>query len=1106
MKGRRLKVAPVGEIRRRWASMGVHEISKFSVLAHGVTEDVDEGEWSSSDQSSRGIGDPMHGLRPRGSRSRFWDDDEFISPPATPRSPSLPSTSSLGRRAREAGFLQLDIDDATKALQDPRQQLKILSSSDGSLDRSNHRIKEIVTTLFERRKPPCGVWHGPLPPERTSPAMDLGSCPIKDLRGKGEARRRREIHRPPEKDGGFRISNNQTSSSLGRTGHGSRNKIWVKDGPSWIRVGLKSDVGKFLSRKGSLPLEYRIIAATTATLAADRPSYAAVLRGSAMDQSGRRGSGVQRGGFQGGFNGGRQGGNGAAFQGQFQGDGRPHSGQHSGHQGAFQGGNFGGDGAGGFGQHSSLQGGNFGNFQDANTGGFHGQNQAGMGWNFGAPANNFQGGAIANTSGEAWNGYNTQQGQHQNGSGFMLQNQGSFVHGGSGGFTSNNADGVLAHGRGTGAAFGANQFNTMQGTGTGLGSNENEHGFNPGYGSGRAARGGFRQRGRGRDTGRGRFNGGRAQQQIGAGGGRGQQQVPYGGNRPQTFNNLQPATQQPQQPTQEKNVQVVMPEPAVVPVKTSGQGSSEEKQVGAEEKTQQQVHGGVPMDIEGDAAKGKEKDKWCFRCRTRGHLAAECIAQLFCQVCESDEHVAAKCPIKKRPRPVAHAVGYAVDNLGFCHIPHAPYATTKKDGITALVKVIGGKLTEEELVGHLKRLVPGNFNWDVQLHAPDTWVAPFPSKNELKRTINFGSADLKNGLSLKFEEFEEEEYFGYELPTVWMRVLNLPKVLRTYEVLWAIGTMFGATQRVDMITTRKNSFGRFKVAVLNPKEVPTEMDVVIGTRFFELKFAIEPLEIAQGEANKPTAPKDDGDDEPQGKKDEEMEEKNKKPKHTPDGSLGKNDNVQDSGASASGGPVADGEIENWEDEDDLLDDVGGAKNDHIEEEYAAALAPHNRKIQEEKKVIGGSQIVQPDAAQDMTTKPFDCDMADHGSLVMQPSSQSKLTVPSVAHGPMSDKVTKELKEHCEGKENMEDVVSTSLESATPPTRVHAEMNATPLRRSKRREESVDEDSIQRAARLTAVRNLEIPGGYIQSDVLDSLLGYAAKTGRPTPNLMGVSCP
>lgn len=60
-----------------------------------------------------------------------------------------------------------------------------------------------------------------------------------------------------------------------------------------------------------------------------------------------------------------------------------------------------------------------------------------------------------------------------------------------------------------------------------------------------------------------------------------------------------------------------------------------------------------------------------------------------------------------------------------------------------LIKVIGVQLTKDELIGHL--LVPRNFEWDVQLHTPDTWVAQFPSKPELKRTVSFGSVDLKDG-------------------------------------------------------------------------------------------------------------------------------------------------------------------------------------------------------------------------------------------------------------------------------------------------------------------------------------------------------------------------
>ena len=42
----------------------------------------------------------------------------------------------------------------------------------------------------------------------------------------------------------------------------------------------------------------------------------------------------------------------------------------------------------------------------------------------------------------------------------------------------------------------------------------------------------------------------------------------------------------------------------------------------------------------------------------------------------------------------------------------------------------------------------------------------FPPRTELLRSTFF-NADLKNGMVLKFEEFQgDEEYFGHVLPTV----------------------------------------------------------------------------------------------------------------------------------------------------------------------------------------------------------------------------------------------------------------------------------------------------------------------------------------------------
>jgi hypothetical protein len=43
-----------------------------------------------------------------------------------------------------------------------------------------------------------------------------------------------------------------------------------------------------------------------------------------------------------------------------------------------------------------------------------------------------------------------------------------------------------------------------------------------------------------------------------------------------------------------------------------------------------------------------------------------------------------------------------------------------------------------------------------------------------------------------------------------------------------------------MVTTRASSFGRFAVAVLEPEAIPTKLDVIIGNRYFQLIFEVEP--------------------------------------------------------------------------------------------------------------------------------------------------------------------------------------------------------------------------------------------------------------------------
>jgi hypothetical protein len=45
---------------------------------------------------------------------------------------------------------------------------------------------------------------------------------------------------------------------------------------------------------------------------------------------------------------------------------------------------------------------------------------------------------------------------------------------------------------------------------------------------------------------------------------------------------------------------------------------------------------------------------------------------------------------------------------------------------------------------------------------------------------------------------------------------------------------------VDTVTTRASSFGQFAVAVLELEAIPTKLDIIIGNRYFQLIFEVEP--------------------------------------------------------------------------------------------------------------------------------------------------------------------------------------------------------------------------------------------------------------------------
>ena len=66
-----------------------------------------------------------------------------------------------------------------------------------------------------------------------------------------------------------------------------------------------------------------------------------------------------------------------------------------------------------------------------------------------------------------------------------------------------------------------------------------------------------------------------------------------------------------------------------------------------------------------------------------------------------------------------------------------------------------------------------------------------------------------------------------------------PQLRKNYLILWAVGTLIGATQMVDIIFTRAGNLARIKVAVLDPKKIPQTLEVVFGKYLHAIYFIVE---------------------------------------------------------------------------------------------------------------------------------------------------------------------------------------------------------------------------------------------------------------------------
>ena len=147
---------------------------------------------------------------------------------------------------------------------------------------------------------------------------------------------------------------------------------------------------------------------------------------------------------------------------------------------------------------------------------------------------------------------------------------------------------------------------------------------------------------------------------------------------------------------------------------------------------------------------------------------------------------------------------------------------------TAVIRVSGGSLTAANVTSEMERLFPGGWRWIVEETGANTFRTVFPSRAEMQRMVEWGVLHTKfTGVTLRFEESVGGDEVKFAMPKVWVQFTGLPKELREFVTIWAIGSILGVSKVVDMKFTRKHDICRLQVLVLDPNIIPQFVDLVI---------------------------------------------------------------------------------------------------------------------------------------------------------------------------------------------------------------------------------------------------------------------------------------
>ena len=146
-----------------------------------------------------------------------------------------------------------------------------------------------------------------------------------------------------------------------------------------------------------------------------------------------------------------------------------------------------------------------------------------------------------------------------------------------------------------------------------------------------------------------------------------------------------------------------------------------------------------------------------------------------------------------------------------------------------------------------------SWTWEAVPNGADSFMVAFPSLDDLLRVDCLVLGVPGEASRLVFSQWREEDIpHMMELSQVWVHVTGVPRPLRHFLGLWAVGTLIGTTLDVDLLALRRRGIIRILVGMADvecfdkcaDEDGPClKSDGVLRMKGYEFTFRPEPAEF-----------------------------------------------------------------------------------------------------------------------------------------------------------------------------------------------------------------------------------------------------------------------